>query len=68
MESQNLKPIDCNNTETQGKFRDIEKLRAEKQKLGRLKDPFLMSKREEFIDELIDLGFPIEKIYELVDK
>lgn len=27
-----------------------------------------MKKWDEFMDELIELGFPIEKIYELVDK
>lgn len=50
------------------KFWDLDKLRKEKEKLGKKQDPFLIEKREQFIDELIELGFPIEKIYELVDK
>ena len=28
----------------------------------------MAQKREQFIDDLLELGFPIEKIYELVDK
>lgn len=68
MEMKNLQPLDYNKNGNTIKYKDLDKLRLEKQKLGKKQDPYLIKIWEQFIDELIELGFPIEKIFELVDK